>query len=271
MVRTKQLICSLEVTMKKPVNLFISDVHLGSRHAKTDLLLEFLKDPDYRDIEGLYIIGDFIDGWKLKRNWYWDDRCNLIIRRLLGYSKRETNVYYVAGNHDDFLREFISEFDHSQFDNIYIGNEFIHNGRDGKRYLIVHGDLFDVVTKYAKWVAILGDIGYSLLLQTNYFINWIRRFCRYKDYWSISKAVKANVKSAVNFIGDFERVLTEYGRSKQCDGCIVGHIHSADLKTFEDGFTYMNSGDWVESCTAIIEYDDGTFELYRSKGLNSGN
>jgi len=257
--------------MKTPINLFISDVHLGSRHAKTDLLLELLKNPELQKVQKLYIIGDFIDGWKLKRNWYWDDKCNLIIRRILGYSKRNTKIYYVAGNHDDFLREFISEFDHIQFDNIYIGDEFTHIGQDGKKYLIVHGDLFDVVTKYAKWASILGDIGYNMLLQTNYIINWFRsHIFRYKDYWSISKAVKANVKSVVNFVGDFERVLTDYGRSKGCDGCMVGHIHTADMKTLGDGFVYMNTGDWVESCTAIIEYNDGTFELYQSKGLNSG-
>ena len=257
--------------MKKPVSLFISDVHLGSRHAKTDFLLDLLKNSDFHNIKNLYIIGDFIDGWKLKRNWYWDDRCNLIIRRILGYSKRKTRVFYVTGNHDDFLREFINEFEHTKFDNIVIGNEFVHDGVDGKRYMVIHGDVFDIITKYAKWVSVLGDIGYNFLLQMNHVVNWLRNHVfRYKTHWSISKAVKSNIKSAVNFVSDFEKCLIKYGVDNGCNGCICGHIHVADLKTLDDGFVYMNSGDWVESCTGIIEFDDGSFEIYYHAEFTGG-
>lgn len=243
--------------------LFISDTHLGSKHAQTGPLLEFLSEIKRHSVpEKLYLVGDFIDGWKLKRSsWYWDDNCNLIIRKILSLVKKGTEVIYVAGNHDEFLREFLEEFNFVSFGNIRFCNESIHTTADGKDMLVVHGDIFDLVTKYAKWVSVMGDVGYEMLLRLNGFVNWIQKLFWTKQ-WSMSAAVKSGVKQAVNYIGDFEKVLINYGEEKGCKGCICGHIHTADLKTINN-FLYANCGDWVESCTAIIENSKGELSLYK--------
>ncbi|MHB8862956.1 MAG: UDP-2,3-diacylglucosamine diphosphatase [Pirellulaceae bacterium] len=224
-------------------SLFISDVHLGSRHAKTEYLLEFLKQVKrHTYLESLYIVGDFVDGWKLKRSWYWTDDCNLILRKVLSFLKEGTRVYYVAGNHDEFLREFIHDFPTMEFGSIQIGDEFIHETADGRHLLVVHGDRFDLVTKYAKWLCHLGDFGYEFLLRANTVVNLLRRLLRRPDYWSLSKAIKHNVKKACSYIGDFEKYLTGYAREKGFDGCVCGHIHTPALRHAEDGFLYANTG-----------------------------
>lgn len=243
-------------------SLFISDVHLGSRHARTTELLEFLSViKEQASPERLYIVGDFIDGWKLKRNWYWNDDASLIIRKILSFLRRDTEILYVAGNHDEFMREFIDDFHLSDFGSIHLGNEFVHETPSGKRLLVTHGDMFDLATKYARWLCWLGDVGYDFLLHANRFNNWVRRNVGCKP-WSLSKAVKHNVKQAVNFISSFEQHLVHYAREKDCAGCVCGHIHTADLKVLPDGFVYANTGDWVESLTAIVEDHDGRFGLY---------
>jgi len=242
-------------------NLFISDVHLGSKHSRTKELLDFLTQIKDTPPEKLYIIGDFIDGWKLKRNWYWDNNSNLILRRILGFLRKGTEIYYVAGNHDDFLREFMEDFNILEFGSIHIGDEFIHETVKGENLLIVHGDMFDLVTRYAKWVSILGDIGYEILLRANTFVHWIRTRVFKMKHWSMSKAIKGGVKKAVNYVSDFEKVLGDYAEERECEGCICGHIHTPDMKRLENGFLYCNTGDWVESCSAIIELEDGTLEL----------
>lgn len=240
--------------------LFISDVHLGSKHSRTTELLDFLTQIKDTPPEKLYIIGDFIDGWKLKRNWHWNNESNLIVRRVLGLLRKGTEIYYIAGNHDDFLREFIEDFNILDFGSIHIGNEFVHETINGQKLLIVHGDIFDLCTKYAKWIAVLGDVGYELLLKANGYVNWVRRVLRMR-HWSMSKAIKASVKKAVNYISDFEKCIIAYGREKECSGCVCGHIHTPDLRDLEDGFLYCNTGDWVESCSVIVEHDDGKLEL----------
>lgn len=249
--------------MSKLRSVFISDVHLGGRFAKTGLLLEFLKDIREKNPENLYLVGDFIDGWKLKRNWYWDNNCTLVIRKILSFVKHGTKVYYVAGNHDDFLRTFISDF-HIDLGNIYIADEFIHIAPDGSKNLVIHGDRFDTairfLMKYAKWVCTLGDIGYGLLIRLNSIVNWFRSLCGF-PYWSLSKAVKKSVKSAGNFVGGFETLLADYAKDRECNGVICGHIHTPALKPL-NGVNYYNCGDWVESCSAILEYHDGNYELY---------
>lgn len=249
--------------MRDVKTLFLSDVHLGSRHAQTSALLEFLSQiKEQSPPERLYIIGDFIDGWKLRRKWYWNDESNLIIRKILSLVRCGTEVFYVAGNHDDFLRHFMHEYKLLEFGSITVGNEFVHETVDGRQLLVLHGDQFDLVTRYARWLSVLGDVGYEFLLKMNRYVNAVRRLFTHKR-WSLSKAVKANVKRAVNFVGDFEKYLTAYAREKRCDGCVCGHIHTPEMKLWDDGFLYCNTGDWVESCTAIIEDGAGKLSLYR--------
>ena len=240
--------------------LFISDTHLGSPHAKTQELLDYLTKIKDTPPEKMYLIGDFIDGWKLKRNWCWDNNSNLIIRRILGFLRKGTSIYYVAGNHDEFLREFIEDFNIINFGDIHIGNEFIHETITGKKLLVIHGDIFDLCTKYAKWIAVLGDIGYDLLLNANRIVNWVRSLFNL-SHWSMSKTIKASVKEAVNYVSDYEKCIVAYAKEKKCQGCICGHIHTPDMKQLDNDFAYYNTGDWVESCSAIAEHDDGTFEL----------
>jgi UDP-2,3-diacylglucosamine pyrophosphatase LpxH len=249
--------------MSKLRSVFISDVHLGGRFANTGLLLEFLKEIREKKPENLYLVGDFIDGWKLKRNWYWDNNATLVIRKILSFVKHGTKVYYVAGNHDEFLRTFISDF-HLDLGNIYIADEFIHIAPDGSKNLVIHGDRFDTairfMMKYAKWLCTLGDIGYGLLIRLNSAVNWFRRQFGF-PYWSLSKAVKSSVKTAGNFVGGFETLLADYAKERECAGVICGHIHTPALKSL-NGINYYNCGDWVESCSAIMEYHDGKYELY---------
>jgi UDP-2,3-diacylglucosamine pyrophosphatase LpxH len=242
--------------------LFISDTHLGSRHSHTADLLAFLdRVKDESPPEKIYIVGDFIDGWKLKRNWTWDDQTSLVVRKLLSFLRRDAQIYWVAGNHDEFIRGFIDDFHLLDFGHIHIGNEFEHTAADGTKYLVVHGDQFDLVAKYAKWLCYLGDRGYSFLLWANRFINWGRRVLGLRR-WSLSKAIKYNVKQACNFISDFEAVLGSYAKDRGFGGVVCGHIHHPELRT-ADGFVYANTGDWVESCTAIYEDRDGRFHLYQ--------
>jgi UDP-2,3-diacylglucosamine pyrophosphatase LpxH len=241
-------------------SLFISDIHLGSRHAHTKELIDFLTSVKKDEPEFIYIVGDFIDGWKLKRNWYWDDNATLLIRKIFGFIKRGTKVYLIAGNHDEFIRKFIDQYHILSFGNITITNEVIHESAAGKKMMVIHGDAFDLVTKHAKWLCVLGDIGYEFLLRLNHLVNKIRQIFRFKK-WSLSKAVKYNVKSAVNYMSDFEDCLVSYGIKNGCDGVICGHIHHAEIKDI-NGFKYMNCGDFVESCSAIIEDNDGNFSLY---------
>lgn len=243
-------------------SVFISDVHLGSRHAQTGHLLDFLKQVKRQaGLEQLYIVGDFIDGWKLKRNWYWTDECNLILRKVLSLVKDGTKVYYVAGNHDEFLREFMHDFPLLAFGSVHVGDEFIHETIDGRRLLVTHGDRFDLVTKHAKWLCHLGDLSYELLLRLNTIVTLFRRTLRRPEYWSLSKAIKHNVKRACNYVGDFERYLAAYAQEQGCDGCVCGHIHTAALCS-TDGFLYANAGDWVESCSAILEDQAGNLSLW---------
>lgn len=247
--------------------LFISDTHLGCQNSSAKELLDFLNMVKDESVpEKIYIVGDFIDGWKLKRNWYWTDECSLVIRKILSFLRRNTEIYWVAGNHDEFIRGFIDDFHLLDFGHIHIGNEFYHTTADGRRLLVVHGDMFDMVSKYAKWLCFFGDLGYEFLLKVNKTMHWWRQKLGMKR-WSLSKVIKSNVKKAVNYVSDFEKCLMSYAIDKECNGVICGHIHTACLTTtisqtsFEE-FTYANTGDWVESCTAIYEDHDGKLHLY---------
>ena len=203
-------------------------------------------------------MGDIIDGWKVKDNKFkWRQSHTNVIRRILGFSKRGTKVFYIIGNHDEFMRPFIP-YDIS-FGNVEIFNQAEHMGLDGKRYLITHGDLFDGITRLAPWLSFLGDRAYDFILGINTKYNWLRHRFGF-GYFSLSKYLKHRVKKAVDFIFEFEKNLAAYCKRKGFDGVICGHIHHAEIKDI-DGVVYMNDGDWVESCTALVEHTDGRWEI----------
>jgi len=241
--------------LKKYKSIFISDVHLGTRGCKAELLCEFLKN---NSCENLFLVGDIIDGWRLERNFYWPQSHTNVIRRFLTAAKRDTNVIYIAGNHDEFLRKFL-RYDIS-IGNILIENQHMHTGVDGKKYLVVHGDMFDTaIRNKLKWLYHLGDFLYDVLLRLNVVVNFFRKSFGYK-YWSLSKYLKGVTKEAVSYMSDFEELIADYCKKRNADGIICGHIHKADIKEI-NGIMYMNDGDWVESCTALVEHHDGTWEI----------
>lgn len=234
--------------------LFLSDFHLGTRGCQASLLLDFLR---HHDADTLYLVGDVVDGWRLKRSWYWPQTHNDVVQKLLRKGRKGARLIYVPGNHDEFLRDYVG----MTFGAVQVVQNTIHEGADGKRYLVMHGDEFDVVVRHAKWLALLGDWAYVFALGVNTYLNWFRRKLGL-TYWSLSAWAKMKVKNAVNFIGEFEQQLSAEAKRVGADGVICGHIHHAAEKTM-DGVTYMNCGDWVESCTAIVEHFDGRFEVIR--------
>ncbi|WP_199221047.1 UDP-2,3-diacylglucosamine diphosphatase [Coraliomargarita sinensis] len=237
--------------------IFLSDVHLGTLDCKIDEVNHFLK---HTHCEKLVLNGDIIDGWSLARKGGWTDQHTRFVRLVLKkVEKRHTEVVYLRGNHDDFLERCLPLF----FGNIKVVNEHIHESPNGDKYLVVHGDGFDAVTINHKWLAVLGDIGYQSLLKINRFYNHYRAW-RGKEYFSLSKAIKAKVKSAVSFVGKYEDQLQNLARKRECSGIICGHIHTPDDKMVGD-IHYINSGDWVESLTAIVEYEDGRHEVIQYK------
>jgi UDP-2,3-diacylglucosamine pyrophosphatase LpxH len=238
--------------MQKYKSVFISDVHLGTRGSKSELLLDFLKDVE---CENLFLVGDIFDGWRLKKGWYWPQEHSTVIQKILRMSRKGTKVFYIPGNHDEFMRQFL---EHS-FGTVQLHNEMIYESVSGKKYIVIHGDKFDLVTMNMKWLSHIGDWAYTGLLNVNTLVHKIRSYFRL-PYWSLSKWAKQRVKEAVNFIGNYEHSLTNYARIKHVDGIICGHIHSANMDTV-NGIEYMNCGDWVESCTALVEHCDGRFEI----------
>ncbi|MBF0095325.1 MAG: UDP-2,3-diacylglucosamine diphosphatase [Alphaproteobacteria bacterium] len=232
--------------------IWISDVHLGTRGCKADLLLDFLR---YADCETLYLVGDIVDGWRLRRGWYWPQSHNDVVQKLLRRGRKGTRVVYVPGNHDDFARDYAG----NSFGAIEVVDEAVHRTADGRNLLILHGDAFDGVMRYARWLAIMGDHAYTWALALNHWFNLARRLFGY-PYWSLSAYLKNKVKNAVQFVGDYERTVIEAARQRQVDGIICGHIHHAELRE-ADGMVYANCGDWVESCTALVEHLDGRLEI----------
>ena len=236
-------------------SIFISDVHLGSKDCKAGHLNNFLK---HNTCESLYLIGDIIDAWKIKENkWRWKQSHTNVVRNVLGHAKRGTKVVYVLGNHDEFLRPYLHYG--LGFGMLEITNQSEHIGADGKRYLITHGDLFDGITRLAPWLSILGDKAYDFVLALNSRFNWFRHRLGF-GYWSLSLYLKQRVKRAIDFMFQFEKNLAGYCKKKGYDGVICGHIHKAEIKEI-DGVVYMNDGDWVESCTALVEHHDGRWEI----------
>ena len=242
--------------MKKTYrSIFISDVHLGSKDCKAGHLNNFLK---HNTCESLYLVGDIIDAWKIKENkWRWKQSHTNVVRRILGHAKHGTKVVYVLGNHDEFLRPYLHYG--LGFGMVEITNKYEHICADGKQYLITNGDLFDGITRLAPWLSILGDKAYDFVLALNSRFNWLRHRLGF-GYWSISLYLKHRVKRAIDFIFHFENNLAGYCKKKGFDGVICGHIHKAEIKEI-DGVVYMNDGDWVESCTALVEHHDGRWEI----------
>jgi UDP-2,3-diacylglucosamine pyrophosphatase LpxH len=230
---------------------WISDVHLGTRSSKAGAFLEFLRDHDF---ETLYIVGDLIDTWQMRRGIYWPQQHNDVIQKLLRKSRKGTRIVYIPGNHDEFLAGFCGYYGH-----IAITKHFIHTTADGRRILVIHGHELDTVVQNARWLAFAGDLGYQFLLSLNPLINFVRR--RFGlGYWSLSAYAKKRVKDAVNFIGEFENAIVRYAQQYSVDAVLCGHIHSAGVRQI-GAVTYYNCGDWVESCSALVENFDGTIEL----------
>ncbi|WP_112662839.1 UDP-2,3-diacylglucosamine diphosphatase [Microvirga flavescens] len=242
----------LEVTRVR--TLFLSDIHLGTKGCQAGHLLDFLKE---YDADVIYLVGDIIDGWRLRSGWYWPQAHNDVVQKLLRKVRKGTRLIYIPGNHDEFMRDYIG----SHFGGIELVDQAIHEAADGKRYLVIHGDQFDLVVRHARWLALLGDWAYTTALFVNTYLNLVRRRMGL-TYWSLSAWAKLKVKNAVNFISQFEDFLSSEAKRQEVDGVICGHIHHAALHdTF--GIRYVNTGDWVESCTAVVEHYDGTLEIVR--------
>jgi UDP-2,3-diacylglucosamine pyrophosphatase LpxH len=232
--------------------IWISDIHLGTPGCNAEMLLDFLKAVE---CETLYLVGDIVDGWQLKRGWYWPPRHNDVVRCILKMAKCGTRVVYVPGNHDDAFRDYVG----LDFGGVELLPEDIHVTADGRKLLVLHGDVFDSIVLYAKWLAFLGDHAYTLLLKSNDMVNAVRRLLGL-PYWSLAAHLKKRVKNAVQFISRYEEVVAHAAAERGVDGVICGHIHSAEIRQFGD-ITYYNDGDWVESCTALVEHADGRMEI----------
>lgn len=235
-------------------SIFISDVHLGTKFSQAQKLLEFFKD---NESENLILVGDIIDGWAIKRKFKWSQSHSDVIQKILRKARKGTKVHFITGNHDEFIRPFAPII---LGDSIEIKNEMDYIGLDGKKYLITHGDFFDVITMTKKWIAVLGDYGYDILLNLNIILNKICKLLNIKKRWSLSRYVKDNVKKSVSFITDYEKILSTHAKKKGYDGVICGHIHKAEIKDINN-INYLNCGDWVESCTAIVETYEGRWEI----------
>ncbi len=238
--------------VRKCRTLFISDIHLGTKGCQAELFLDFLR---YHEAETVYLVGDIIDFWRLKRSWYWPQFHNDVVQKLLRKGRKGTRIVYIPGNHDELLRDYAS----MNFGGIDIERKTVHETATGEKILVMHGDEFDAVVRYAKWLAFLGDWAYAFALTINTYFNIVRRKLGF-PYWSLSAWLKLRVKNAVNFIGEFEQALAAEAQRNDVSGIICGHIHHPAIRDM-NGLKYMNCGDWVESCTAIVENMDGTFEI----------
>ena len=232
--------------------LVLSDIHLGTAGCQADALLHFLK---HNESETLYLVGDIIDGWQLRKNWFWPQSHNDVIQKVLRKARKGTRVVFIPGNHDEAARQFAG----MTFGDIPIMETAVHTTADGKRLWVVHGDEFDQVVRYAKWLAYLGDTLYNFALTLNRILNNVRIKLGY-PYWSLSQFLKQQVKNAVNFILEFEHALIHEARHRGYDGVVCGHIHKAEIKEV-DGLLYCNDGDWVESLTALVEHPCGRLEI----------
>ena len=241
--------------------VFVSDVHLGTRGARCDFLADFLRRVR---CERMYLVGDIVDGWKLRKSWHWDQQHDEVLRLILGHAQRGVEVTYIPGNHDEMFRPWLNLG--LEVGGIRLRAEAEHLTATGRRILVIHGDAFDSVVRYAKFLALLGDWAYRVALDLNHWFNAARRKLGY-PYWSLSAWLKRQVKEAVKAIDRFETALADEAKSRGFDGVVCGHIHHAEMRDVQ-GIAYMNCGDWVESCTALVEHADGRFELIDWAALN---
>ncbi len=241
-------------------SVFISDIHLGTRGCQAELLLDFLR---HTSCEQLYLIGDIVDGWRMKGGWYWPQTHNDVVQKLLRMARKGTAVTYVPGNHDDRVRDFCGV----HFGGVVVARDAIHQTADGRRFLVMHGDEFDVVVRHAPALALAGDLAYRIVLTLNTHLNRLRRRLGF-GYWSLSAFLKSKVKNALQFIDSFEHAVADEAHRRGVDGVICGHIHKAQMRQI-GGVTYINDGDWVESCTALVEHDDGRLEIIEWAAVRS--
>jgi len=232
--------------------VWISDLHLGTPGCQAEALLEFLREVE---CEQLFLVGDIIDGWQLRRSWYWPQAHNDVVQKLLRKARKGCRVIFIPGNHDEFARKYLGH----NFGGIEVAKEWVHETADGRKLWITHGDLFDGVIQCAKWLAHVGDTLYELTLKLNRHLNSLRARMGL-PYWSLSKYLKLKVKRAVSFISDFEVAVAREARKRGVHGVVCGHIHHAELREI-DSILYANDGDWVESLTALVEHADGQLEI----------
>lgn len=233
-------------------SVWISDVHLGFRGCQAEALLHFLHSVE---TEYLFLVGDIVDFWSIKKSPFWPQEHTNVVRSILGKAKHGTKVIYIPGNHDEAMRDCIGHV----FGNVEIHYDYIHTTAEGKRLLIMHGDEFDVIVKHSRWLAKLGNVAYDTLLDLNHYINGLRKWLGF-SYWSLSSYLKLRVKNAVSYISSFEEALAHLAKDRGVNGVVCGHIHHAEIREI-NSVLYCNDGDWVESCTTLLEHNDGSLEL----------
>lgn len=236
-------------------SLFLSDIHLGTRACQSHRLLDFIKQ---YDCENLFLVGDIVDFWALRRGIFWPAEHNTVVQKVLRMARHGVKVIYVPGNHDEALREYID----AVFGDIAVRGDHVHTAADGRRYALIHGDQYDQVTTYARWLSVLGDVSYHLLVSVNRVLSLVRRKLGVSGHWSLADYAKRNVLKAVSFIGNYEEAVARDVRERGLDGVICGHIHTPVIRDM-GGVLYLNCGDWVDSCTAIVEHMDGSMQLVR--------
>ena len=241
-------------------SVFLSDIHLGTRGCQAELLLDFLR---HMTCERLFLVGDIVDGWKMKGGWHWPQSHNDVIQKILRLARKGAIVTYIPGNHDDRVRDFCGV----HFGGVMVARDALHQTVDGRRFLVVHGDEFDSVVRHAAWLGFAGDVAYRALLTLNTILNRLRRRLGF-GYWSLSAYLKSKVKNALQFIDNFENAVAEEARRRSVDGVICGHIHRAEMRDIS-GILYINDGDWVESCTALVKHGDGRLEILHWADLRS--
>ncbi|HMP90084.1 MAG TPA: UDP-2,3-diacylglucosamine diphosphatase [Kiritimatiellia bacterium] len=232
--------------------IWLSDIHLGTKGCQADRLLDFLR---CHESDQLYLVGDIVDGWQLKKSWQWNQLHNDVIQKLLRKARKGTHVTYIPGNHDAFARDYI----HMHFGGVFVEKDTVHITADGRKILVMHGDEFDGIVRYNKWLSNLGSSAYNFSIQLNRWFNRARKWFGL-PYWSLSAYLKSKVKNAVQFVANFEHAVVEEARRRNVSGVICGHIHRAEIRDI-DGILYCNDGDWVESCTALVEHYDGKLEI----------
>jgi UDP-2,3-diacylglucosamine pyrophosphatase LpxH len=238
--------------------IWISDLHLGTAGCQARLLLDFLR---HTQSKRLYLVGDIIDGWQLRRRWFWPQAHNDVVQKVMRKARKGTEVVFIPGNHDEFARHFLEQ----SFGGIEVRDETIHTTADGRRLLVLHGDLFDGVIQCAKWLAFVGDRLYQLTLHLNRWVNVVRARLGF-PYWSLAQFLKHRVKNAVSYITDFEIAVAQEARRRRVDGVVCGHIHKPEIRSI-GGVLYCNDGDWVESLTALVESETGELSILSWKEI----